>query len=81
MVRPCQYRVVAGEIGACQNDGSTPPTDLAPTQTHTAAERTLVYVCGPAAMIDDAERIYTKEGGPGGRPALRREQVLFERWW
>lgn len=40
-----------------------------------------MYVCGPAAMIDDAERIYTTEEGPGGRPPLRKEQVLFERWW
>lgn len=40
-----------------------------------------MYVCGPAFMIDDVERIYTKEGGPDGRPPLRKEQVLFERWW
>ena len=48
------------------------------TKFNTVAERTLVYVCGPASMIDDVERIYTKEGG---RPPLRKEQVLFERWW
>lgn len=47
----------------------------------TAAERTLVYVCGPASMIDDVERVYREGGGLEGRPPLRQEQVRFERWW
>lgn len=48
-----------------------------------AAERTLVYVCGPASMIDDTERVLSQqEGGADGRPPiLRKEQVLFEKWW
>lgn len=46
-----------------------------------AAARTLVYVCGPASMIDDSERVYTTQDGPGGRAPLRKDQVLFERWW
>lgn len=54
---------------------------LYPIHMHAAAERTLVYVCGPASMIDDVERVYTKETGPDGRTALRKEQVRFERWW
>lgn len=54
---------------------------LHPIHMHAAAERTLVYVCGPASMIDDVERVYTKETGPDGRTPLRKEQVRFERWW
>jgi ferredoxin-NADP reductase len=44
--------------------------------------QTLIYVCGPSAMIDDVERWACVDGDPrGGRPPLRRELVLFERWW
>ena len=48
---------------------------------HTGQDKALVYVCGPASMIDDAERTYLAEDKATARKPLRKEQLRFEKWW